>query len=163
MNRVVDAAVVELIRSLYLKDTFARKFFDRASERANDVAETNVERVALMAGGTLSRKQAVDLARAICDAGCGQFIIGRKGGKSRIHWKYSIKSVGDAARGRTESLNKLDPDVQADADGVKNSYEIISPPFEAKDPLKLTISEAKNALALSLGVSPNAIEITIKG
>ena len=109
----IDRRVGERLRRLYGRDDPARQFFEWAAQRTNDAAQTSVERLAQKTG--LDRRAAIEFARALEDIGCGEFIVGRRGAKSRIAWRYSLISIGEAAAGRTEKPEPLDTELQEEA------------------------------------------------
>jgi hypothetical protein len=152
MTNEFDAAVVPAIRNLYKSFPAAQKLFDWTAGRERDATETTIDRMAHKIG--VSRGEAVALARQLAEAHCGDFVVGRHGQKSRFRWDYSCISLGQAAAGEQVEL-------QAASDPIAEAEE------EALDPqpasaLKLTIPQAKAALAATFGVSPANIEIIVK-
>src|SRR6266581_3345598 len=87
MNKKIDGRLVTELRQLYRQDGAARALLDWAARRTNDSAETSLDRVMRVA--QIGRSEAVELARTLGEIGCGEFIVGRKGWKSRIRWSYS--------------------------------------------------------------------------
>jgi NAD-dependent DNA ligase len=157
MNKDIEDHKIAGLRELYQLTPAARAVFDWAASRTNDAAETNLDRI--MQKTQVSRSEAVDMARRLDDLGCGVFVVGRKGAKSRIRWNYSLKSMGQAAQGHTDSLDELDSDVAEDV----VDQQLISTTEPSIGDVTLTIPEAKRQLALAFGVTPEAIEITIRG
>ena len=157
MNKDIESRKVDDLRELYQVNRAARAVFDWATSRTNDAAETNLDRIEQKT--QVSRSEAVEFARRIDDLGCGVFVVGRKGAKSRIRWNYSLKSMGEAAQRRTDSLDELDPDVAEDVVDQQPVTAIENVLIDAV----LTIPEAKRQLAIAFGVMPEAIEITIRG
>ncbi|PZP44813.1 MAG: hypothetical protein DI601_11230 [Azospirillum brasilense] len=105
-----------------------------------------------------SRSALIELARELGEIGCGEFIVGRKGWKSRIRWSYSLRSLGQAAQGQTSELVEIDPEVAEDA------VDQLPPPVaDGTGERGLTIADAKRGLAATFGVSPEAIDIVIRG
>ena len=101
----------------------------------------------------ISRKAAVSLAQELKVAGCGEFIVGRRGSPSRFEWFYSRISLGQVAAGKAEEIEEVrDPisEKEEEALGPEGSAQL------------LTISSAKVLLAKSLGVTPAQIEIQIR-
>jgi hypothetical protein len=156
MTNHIGSRLKNDLEALYTRDEGARAFFAWAANRKNDAVETNVDRISNVIQSSYS--EARDLAKRLCEIGSGDFIIGRKGWKSRIRWKFSLRSLGQAARGDNVELEEVDQDL---VDETRDQVEIVSSSDGATSK-KLTISEAKQRLAESLGVSPESIEITIK-
>lgn len=153
----MDTSTTEGLRELYDEDAGAKEFFQWAAERQNDAAQTSIDRLAQKAG--IDRRKAIELAKQLERLGCGTFVVGRRGAPSRIEWTVSLKSIGRTAIGQAAALESVDPELVAEtvdiadlkkADAVATASETLS------------ISEAKKRLAASLGVSAEAIEITIR-
>ncbi len=142
---------VKAIQALYESDPNAKKLFDWTASLKKDAAETSLER--LMSVLDISRKSAVTLAQELEEAGCGRFIVGRKGARSRFEWHYSRVSLGQVAAGETEEVEPV-------SDILATEAEEDAALSDAKP---LTIASAKALLAQSLGVQPEQIEITVKG
>lgn len=156
MANHIAKALADDLKVLYGRDATARAFFDWAAERKNDAAETSVDRISQIINDSYS--EARELAKRLCEIGAGEFIIGRKGWKSRISWKFSLRSLGQAARGTAE-LQEVDQDLIEETRDQVESISAQETPILSK---RLTISDAKRRLAESLGVSPESIEIIIK-
>jgi len=151
MNDVFQPSTVQAVQTLYEANQDAKKLFDWAASLKKDAAETSLERLMAVLG--ISRKSAVALAQELEAAGCGRFIVGRKGAKSRFEWHYSRVSLGQAAVGETEKIEPVSTDLATEAEEDAALCET----------KPLTITSAKALLALSLGVEPEQIEITVKG
>jgi hypothetical protein len=156
MNNHIGSRLTNDIRTLYDEDEGAKAFFDWAGARTNDAAETSVERISQVI--ELSYAEARELAKNLCELGCGEFVIGRKGWKSRIRWDVSLRSLGKAAGGENIEIEKVDPVLKEEAGEQVDS---ISVP-EAAGTKGFTIREAKRRLAETLGIPAESIEITIK-
>jgi hypothetical protein len=155
MNKTLESSMVEALVELYGENDAARSFFDVVAHRKNDSAETSIDRMAAMSG--FSRSETVELARRLNDIGAGNFVVGRKGAKSRFCWDYSLKSLGLAATGQSTKIEAIDEELLEDA-----RDQVAHLPVNGVDQV-LTIPEAKRLLAKSFGVTPESIEITIKG
>ncbi len=154
MTNDFHPATVQAIQDLYESDADARKLFDWTASLKKDAAETTLERIVDVLG--ISRKSAVALAQKLEEAECGRFIVGRKGSHSRFEWHYSRVSLGQVAAGETEKIEPVSSDLATEAED-----EAAIAAVTGEKPL--TIASAKAMLALSLGVQPEQIEITIKG
>jgi hypothetical protein len=110
-----------------------------------------------MAG--VDRRKAIELAKQFDRLGCGRYTIGRRGAPSRIEWAFSLKSIGQAAVGQASVLETLDPDLVADSADLADLAKDVAASPESEG---LSIAEAKRRLALTLGINPEAIEITIR-
>jgi len=138
--------IVRSLREIY-GEPGSRAFFDWAAARERDAAQTRIAVIADRTG--MAEHEARDLAYRLEELGCCEFIVGRKGHPSRAKWTYILIGLGEAARGDTNKLEEIDPELEGmDADLVSEA--------------PLTIPEAKRRLAETLGVSPDSIEITVK-
>lgn len=148
-----DQNVISNIRALYRENEWACRLFDRLAARKRDTAETKI--ASLISQFNASLPDATALAKELQDAGCGSYIVGRRGGESRFRWDYSAISVGRVASGQSDELVGLGADEDAEEEEEVQ-------PAAAELPLTLTIPQAKEALARTLNIRPDQIEITIK-
>ena len=152
MNDTLDKKNIEAVRALYEKDEVARQLFDWTAARNYAASETSIDRLTQVL--RISRKEAVQLARDIEHAGCGQLIVGRRGRKSRFRWAYNCISLGMTAAGETddieEPLNAVPETGDDDDDAPQTDRE------------RLTIQKAKELLAESLELDPDQIAIEIR-
>ena len=152
MNTTLTPDVAMAIRALYDENPHATRLFDWTASLERDADETTVER--FMRKLEISRGEAISLARELEEAGCGEFIVGRKGWSSRFRWAYSRVSLGQVASGEAEELEEA-------SDPISEEDEEASEPREGSE-RHLTIHEAKIRLAQSLGVEPSQISIEIR-
>lgn len=157
MNSGVNSAMGEGLRELFEEDPGAREFLKWASERQNDAARTSIDRLEQKAG--VDRRKAIELAKQFDRLGCGRYIIGRRGAQSRIEWAFSLKSIGRAAVGEGGALETVDPELVAESADLADLAKEDAPSPES---VGLSIAEAKRRLGITLGVNPEAIEITIR-
>ena len=147
MNDTLDKKIIEAVRTLYTQDQVARQMFDWTASRQKDASETSID--TLMRVLRISRRDAVQLARDLERADCGEFIVGRRGSKSRFRWAYSCISLGKTAAGET--------------DDIEEPFDPVSETEDEDDVLqRLTIQKAKALLAESLGLEPSQIAIEIR-
>jgi hypothetical protein len=155
MNNHIGDGLKNDVQALYKEDERIQAFFDWAAARANDAAETSVDRISHVAGASYA--EAREFAKQLCELGCGEFVIGRKGWKSRIRWAVSLRSLGKVARGENVPIEKVDPiliEEAVDQDSV--------PAQESANAKGFSIAEAKRRLSETFSVPPESIEITIK-
>jgi hypothetical protein len=157
MNKTISDHIIVQLQELYQANPAAKAFFDWAASRLNDAAETAIERIVQKARITLP--EARRLGRALEELTCGEYIEGRKGHKSRISWNYSLRSLGAAAQGKGTELTDVDPELKEDtADQL-----VVGAVEEIVTDKPLTIAAAKRGLAAAFHVSPDAIDIVIRG
>ena len=147
----LEPQTVAAVRALYREDPDAKQLFEWAASRRRDVTETSVDR--MIQKLRIHRSTAIGLARKLEEAGCGDFVVGRRGSQSRLRWAYSLISLGKAAAGETEDLEEAyDPvSEEEETDQVSQGND-----------RHLTIQEAKRLLADSLGLEPSQIVIEIR-
>lgn len=141
MNTRIEPEVKNRIRKLYSDSPLAKDFLDWCAKHQRDVRETKIDRI--MHVMEVSRSDAVALAKALDEAGCGEFVVGRRGASSRFVWHHSRINLGQIASGEVDELE-----------------EWVEPASEDEEPL--TIPKAKTLLAASLGLDPSQIEISIR-
>lgn len=150
VNSPLRDDTVGALKRLYAEDEAAHTFFEWAAQRQNDATQTSIAYLAQKA--STDERHARELAKRLAGLGCGQFVVGRRGAQSRIVWSVSLKSLGHAVT-RDGTIESLDPELRAEAVDLKDELPQAS----------LTIPEAKKRLAETLGVAPDAIEITVRG
>lgn len=144
-------AVVKSVRRLYKEEPWAARLFESLAQRKNNPSSTTIDRLMRLLALTLS--EATAAAKQLQEAGCGTYFVGRKGYPSRFEWEFSAISLGLAAMGQVDTIVGM---AEEGAEGEMQAS------LEASK-LKLTIQEAKEALARNYGVRADQVEITIKG
>jgi hypothetical protein len=135
------------IRKLYNSNPIAQQLFDDNAKRERDASSSSLDVISRKLN--ISRGDAVAVARALEEAGCGEFKVGRRGAPSRFEWSYSCIGLGRAAAGEPIALERAENPQEDEEDA----------PVAGSD--TLTIAQAKAALARSLGISIDQIEIKI--
>ena len=151
MNNNFQPTIVEAVQALYDQNSHAKQLFDWTASLQRDAMATTINRISQVL--KIPYKAAVSLAKQLDDAGCGEFIVGRRGSPSRFEWAYSRVSLGQVAAGEAEEIKEVsDPISEKDEEawGAEGSVQ------------PLTISSAKILLAKSLELTPDQIEIQIR-
>jgi hypothetical protein len=154
VDRTVGHDMIADLKEMYETDEAARIFFDWAALRRNDATSTSIDLLAQKAD--TDPRAAREIAKQLAEIGCGDFVVGRRGAKSRIVWTVSLKSIGKAAAGRSGEIEPVDSELFEDSADLNDGGS-------ATAASTFTIAEAKLRLAASLGVRPEAIEITVRG
>ena len=147
MNDRPGPDVVRAIRALYQNNPDATQLFDWTASLERDAYETTIDRISQKL--QIARGAAINLARELEAAGCGDFIVGRRGWSSRFRWNFSRVSLGQVASGETDELTEASDPIDETEEEASESGR------------HLTIHEAKIRLAQSLGVEPSQISIEI--
>ena len=95
MNDNFQPATVQAVQTLYDQNPHAKQLFDWTASLQRDATATTIDRISQVL--EISRKAAVSLAQQLDDAGCGEFVVGRRGSPSRFEWAYSRVSLGQVA------------------------------------------------------------------
>lgn len=151
MNKFIETDLVAHLRGLYEVDEDMMRLMDWAAERKNDTAETSIDLI--MKKIDVNRRSALNLAKSLELMGAGTFLHGRKGHKSRIRWNYSLRSLGEAARGGSENIEDIDPDLSEDFS--EHEHENLRNDG-------FSIQQAKVKLAKYLGIDETDIQIIIR-
>ncbi len=140
------------LRLLYDNDDAARALLEHFANRKNDSRLTTVEnlqRVGTRTGIELSRQQVISVLQSLESAGCGDFIVGRRGKSSRFIWKVSTAAVGDLARGAQVHRSELSRPTESvfsgeEGDIVVHQYHLRPglKPVRLELPIDLTVTEA---------------------
>ncbi|WP_127091683.1 hypothetical protein [Aquabacter cavernae] len=156
--------LAERARELKATDHSARVFFEVMAQRERDPSATSIENLAKIIRS--DRAAAVELARLFHNAGFGKFLVGRRGGVSRFEWWWSATGLAQVALGTDTNIPRVDPTQAGDDEASEEAREKDSdekPARTPSPPLMLTIPQAKEALARTLGVPVENIEIIIRG
>jgi hypothetical protein len=159
MNRDVQESIVEALQQLCVESEGAEKFFKWASQRQNDASFTSIDVFERKSG--MDRAACIELAKRLTRIGCGRYVVGRRGSKTRVNWDYGLKSIARAAMSQQDKLDPVDAKLVAELEDQPETPTSEETTTATGD--KLTIAEAKRRLAASLGVSVNSIDITIRG
>lgn len=159
MNDAVTGAQRAFLENFCKSDECAAALFDWAAKRKKDANFTNIERLSWLTNW--EEREIRRVAQALQDEGFCRFIPGRKGHKSRIEWYYSIRSMAQIALGEPVELSEIGPDVIDEIEDVQPA-PLLHAPTVFDEGMALTIPQAKRAIALSLGIDPDKIEISIK-
>ena len=101
----------------------------------------------------------VKFLKELDEIGIGDFKYGRRGAKTRIVWKFSPRSVGDVAQGKSSQLEGYDEAADSAPYFAQQLYEGSGAKGEAG--WASLIAEAKSDLAAKMNISPERITITI--
>jgi len=141
------------LRKLYGASNAAKAAFDYFAQRQYNSARTTVDRLLAalkQEGHDVARSDIVELFKALQSAGCGDFVIGRKGHPSRFEWTVGLADVGRSASGepvKVEAISEAEKletaEEEASAEMLEHRYRL-RPDTELKIslPVNLTAAEA---------------------
>jgi len=143
---------LEDIRRLYQEKGSYKAIFDRFAAREKGASVTKVDTLLLYA----PKNDIIALFRRLEAYGCGTFIAGRKGHRSRFQWTARPRDVGRAARDQTvgvvAQIHDDEPDEEDLAEGEPSVDEdVFIHPFQLRAnrtvqfvlPKDLTTAEAE--------------------
>lgn len=103
---------MDALRELYSADKTARALFDNLAKRVYNSREQSVdqlERNLDKDGVEVSRRDITHLLRELARAGCGEYIVGRKGYPSRFRWNVETVVIGRYAAGISTDIGHSSP------------------------------------------------------
>lgn len=156
MNDQIDDDKRIFLRKLNDENQDAAALFEWAAGRRKDANFTNMDRLSWLT--ETQEWELREVIKLLQDKGLCRFIIGRKGHKSRVEWFFSIRAMAEIARGKDRPLEDVGADVIDEVADVPSSQPIAS----QDEGLRLTIPQAKQAIAATLGIDPDKVEITIR-
>lgn len=147
-------AVIQIYRT---KKSF-QTILDYFARRQKNSSRTTAERLQKALASEdidITRTEIIDLFRALANAGCGVFLVGRKGHPTRFEWSVGLIDVGRVAQGESveptplhESDNStlVVPDEQSE--GLLDHRFVLRPDFDVHLELPEDLSTAEaNRLA----------------
>ena len=93
-------AVIQIYRT---KKSF-QTILDYFARRQKNSSRTTAERLQKALASEdidITRTEIIDLFRALANAGCGVFLVGRKGHPTRFEWSVGLIDVGRVAQGES--------------------------------------------------------------
>jgi hypothetical protein len=123
MIKQIDDTVVEALVALNNKSPLAQKAFGWMKGRQRDAERTTIDHLADRLDSP--RDEVIQLARELEEAGVCEFVLGRRGAKSRILWDFGMRSIGEAANGKTSKLQRVDPEADEKAENwIEHKYQL---------------------------------------
>ena len=125
---VLDSNKVDIkkLRKLYLEDDSARAVLDHFASRERNWGTTTIDRIhsnLLNEGQNVYRGDVIQVFRKLEDCGCGSFMVGRKGWKSRFEWNVQMVGVGQAAAGETEQVEEVSQEEKGEENEGDNLFK----------------------------------------
>lgn len=148
---------MDVLKNTYKSDELAEYVFDYLAERQRNHRITSPERLmAILSQGsfTVNKGDVIRFFRKLEEAGCGKYVEGRRGHRSRFVWYVRMSDVGQAAQGSKETVEEIPQDeVESVSDEVDDEGEleetithdfVLRPDFSLRLtlPLDLKTSEA---------------------
>ncbi len=135
------------LQNLYVQSAVNKAAFDYFARRHRNSAGTKIERlqdILRLEGHDASRRDIIDLFKALADANCGEFVVGRKGHSSRFVWAVSMTAVGQAAAGESVTLEKLSEEDKAAAE-IDDDIGMIDHKYFLRPDVEITVSLPRDA------------------
>jgi hypothetical protein len=108
------------LQELYSRNKVAAAVLDHFAGRKYAMRETSVDRVLTVMrnqGARISRGELIEVFRNLEAAGCGTFVLGRRGRPSRFRWQVDLVSVGRAAAGEGKQIEDISDDAVEEETG----------------------------------------------
>jgi hypothetical protein len=143
MVKDIAANLAKKLREGYDESETGRKIMDWAAGRQKDAKVTTVDRIAYKAD--VPRHEVIKVARILEEWGCCEFIAGRHGHSSRVKWLYSLRSLGEAARGDIDVVKQIDVNAseeEEETEGVEAAIDndLISHKFQLRAGSAITLN-----------------------
>lgn len=126
----LGAVDAEGLRDLYGQSETARAVLDHAAGRTRNWRKMSVERIVqilMHEGHAVSRRDIIEVFKRLEELGCGRFVAGRRGHRSRLEWSVGLVSVGRLASGEAEeieSIDEADAVEEGDVELIEHSYQL---------------------------------------
>jgi len=146
---------LEKLKNVYAQNKVAQAICDHMAGRERNQNETKLHRMRRHLtndGFDLKRSEIIAAFRALEDAGCGQYVEGRHGWRSRFVWEVKTLDVSAAAKGQQTLERDASSDDVADqpddVDLIEHSF-VLRPDLtvSVELPADLTKSEASRLAA----------------
>jgi len=137
---------LDLLKQNYKANEAVKAICDHISNRSNNQNETGLERILSHLGQAYDFKRSEIIAafRLLETAGCGKYIEGRHGKKSRFLWSVESKHIAGAAQG-TETTAALVAEDAPNGKSIKNEMsEMIEHSYFLRPDLELSIELPAN-------------------
>jgi hypothetical protein len=107
---------------------------------------TSVESLIANVEGELDRRDVITVLQKLDQAGCGKFVIGRRGQKSRFQWRVPMMDVGRAAAARGDGA---DPEQAIDgSEPVRGGLSWLDHEYRLRPDLIVKLSLPQDLTAL---------------
>lgn len=135
---------LESLKQLYSGNEAAKAICDHMAARTRNQNETTLDRIIghlSAADKEFKRSDLIAAFRRLQEVGCGQYVEGRHGWKSRFVWSVKSKHVASAALGNDEgSLNDEDEITEVVEDEIIEHTYILRPDFLVSIDLPVDLS-----------------------
>ena len=118
-SKVVPDDSLKSLTTLYASNPAAKAVLDEFASRQRSQQVTTLDQLLLRlndSGVGVARADVIGVLRKLAELGYGYFITGRRGHRTRFEWKYDLVSVGNAASGGTQVVEKIQPGSAQDND-----------------------------------------------
>jgi hypothetical protein len=132
VDRNGDKVDIRRIKGLYGQAPANKAALDYFAARQKNSAKTTVDRLLAalrQEGHDVPRADIIELFKALEEAKCGAFVVGRKGHPTRFEWSASLVSVGRAATGEVGEIEALSEAEEEELEDDAASAELISHRF----------------------------------
>ncbi len=133
------------LRSFYLFDTDAKVIFDHLSKYKNDMSTSSIDNLMFKLSSEQSppsRWTVIKFFKKLEELGCGRFIPGRRGRKTRFEWVAKLTDVNKAAQGQNVNIGAASPptEVAGPTQGGPPDEHLVEHPFRLRKDLDVRLS-----------------------
>lgn len=142
------------LQKLYTLSRPAKATFDHFAQRQNNSARTTIDRLqaALRAGGQdISRRDIIELFKALEEARCGTFVVGRRGHPSRFEWAVGLTDVGRSAAGEQVKVEPITDSAAGDHDAENDAEEMVEHRYRLRANMELCLEFPPDLTASEAG------------
>lgn len=129
------------LRAKYKESPLAKTALDYFASRSNNSSVTKVDRfqeVLTKLDSSTNRRDVVEFLKFLETINCGEFVVGRRKSPSRFKWSVGLVSVGLAASGEVDVVDKLTPSEIARVDDDDDEV-LMTHSFQLRRSLKIAL------------------------
>lgn len=143
----------DVLTTIYHRNSRSRGILDYFANRQKNSKTTSVDRLQKALSDEnidLTRTEIIDFFRELEDAGCGIFVVGRKGHPTRFEWTVPLIDIGRVARGDEIEVLALSNEAldsttvtEEEANGLIKHRFVLRPNFDVHLELPEDLSPAE--------------------
>jgi len=133
MKPIEEKKLRPALQSVYKSFPGASEVLDLLAQGGKRVRATTVDSVVRRLRAkriAVPRRQVIGVLKAIAEAGCGEFVVGRHTKPSRIVWSVSAASAGQVASGIDKDFEEFDAGWEDLEDEAEDDYLIKESDFD---------------------------------
>jgi streptomycin 6-kinase len=132
---------VSSLQKMFREPEVARRIFNLFATRQKNSSATKTDRILSLLydlHGSTDRREVIQFFRSLEDAGCGEYVEGRRGHPSRFVWSVQMNTVGLAAAGKQTRVQEIAD--EGDDDEAGDTADDVNHPFRLRPSKTVTLS-----------------------